>query len=135
MTDVGSIHRQMLDVVAARDLDGLRALYHPDYSYEGSDGVEHKGADAGIEVASMYLDAFSDLHFEVRHQLQCGEHVSVLEFTGRGTHDGELEGIAPTGRSVEIPVCNVVEIADGKILREREYFDATVMLRQLGVMD
>lgn len=133
MTDAASLHRQMLDVITARDLDGLRALYHPDYSYEGSDGVEHKGADAGIEMASTYLEAFSDLSLEVRHELQCGEHVSVIEFTGRGTHDGDLEGIAPTGRTVEIPVCNVVEVADGKILREREYFDTAVLLRQLGV--
>jgi predicted ester cyclase len=55
------------------------------------------------------------------------------EFIGRGTHRGDLMGIAPTGRPIHIPVCEVLELRDGKIYREREYIDMAYLLTQLGV--
>jgi len=59
--------------------------------------------------------------------------VAVAELVFRGTHTGELMGIAPTGRRVELNVCNVMGIRDGKVYREREYYDAMAMMVQLGV--
>ena len=55
-----------------------------------------------------------------------------MEFIGKGTHNGDLMGVAPTGRHVSLPVCNVIEIRDGKILAEREYMDVMTMMAQLG---
>lgn len=52
----------------------------------------------------------------------------------RGVHHGELMGMAPTGKSVDLFVCNVCEVRDGKVYREREYFDAMAMMTQLGVV-
>ena len=134
MADAAKLQREMFAAVRARDFDGLRALYHPDYSYVGADGIEHHGADAGVGVAETYTNAFPDLDFEVRHEFSPRDDVAIVEFTARGTHEGELEGIAPTGKRVEVFVCNVLEARDGKILREREYFDALSIMRQLGVM-
>ena len=34
---------------------------------------------------------------------------------------------------VEISICNVMELRDGKIYREREYMDRLTMLEQLGL--
>ena len=42
-------------------------------------------------------------------------------------------GIAPTGKTVAIPVCDVLEIRDGKIYSEREYMDMMTIMVQLGV--
>ena len=43
-------------------------------------------------------------------------------------------GIAPTGRQITIPVCNVMEVRDGKLYAEREYMDMLHMMQQLGVV-
>jgi predicted ester cyclase len=59
---------------------------------------------------------------------------AIVEFVGKGTHRGDLAGIAPTGRRVEIPIVTVLEIRDGKTRIEREYFDNAYMLQQLGLM-
>ncbi len=128
-----SLHRQMFSTVENRDFAALRELYHPDYTYTGGDGVEQKGADAGVAVAETYTAAFPDLTFEYRHQFAVDEVTSVIEFTARGTHQGALDDIPPTGKSVELVVCNVVETRDGKIHREREYYDTLAVLTQLGV--
>lgn len=134
MADTSSIHHEMFDCVRQRDFTRLRELYHRDYRYEGSDGTAG-GIDVGVAVAETYTLAFPDLTFEIRHEIPCGEHTSVIEFTASGTHRGPLEGIAPTGRRVEIDVCNVIEVRDGKIAVEREYYDSLSMLRQLGVAE
>jgi predicted ester cyclase len=123
----------MWDTIRNQDLEELRALYHPDYTHTGTDGQERKGADAGIAIAQTYTSAFPDMSFEFRHKYAYGDDVSIIELAFRGTHQGELEGISPTGRQVEGVACNVIEVRDGKIYRERDYFDNLAILSQLDV--
>jgi predicted ester cyclase len=75
-----------------------------------------------------YTSAFPDVSFEFRHKYACGEDVSIMEVTVRGTHQGELEGIPPTGRQIEGFLCKVIDVRDGKIYRVREYFDNLALL-------
>jgi predicted ester cyclase len=133
MTDASAVQKAMFDAVLARDWDGLRGLYHADYTYMDGSGAEQSGGEAGVGVARMYTDAFPDLTFTTRNHWSPAPDVAILEFTARGTHLGELHGIAPTGRSIEGVVCNIVETQDGKIVSEREYYDTASLLEQLGV--
>lgn len=82
----------------------------------------------------MYAGAFPDGKLEIKSIFAQGNS-AVAEFVARGTHGGELMGIAPTGKSIEINVCNVVELRDGKVYREREYMDLLTLLSQLGVTE
>ncbi len=81
----------------------------------------------------MYAAAFPDGHIEVRATYVQGD-TAVSEFRATGTHRGELMGIPPTGKRVSLVICNVMEVRDGKVYREREYFDGSSMLAQLGVL-
>jgi steroid delta-isomerase-like uncharacterized protein len=133
MADAAGIHVEMLECVNKRDLARFRELLHPDYTYTGADGVEHEGPDAGVGVVETFTTAFPDLILNLNQHHSCGE-VSVIEFTARGTHHAALEAIPPTGKSIEVVVCDVVEVRDGKVYREREYFDQMTMMQQLGVI-
>ena len=132
MADALGLHREMVDAVERRDFDTLRELYHADYEYWGNDGTAG-GIDEALAVAQMYTSAFPDLKFEVAHETSCGD-VSVVEFVARGTNTGDLGDIPATGNKAEVAVCNIIEVADGKIRREREYFDQLGMMQQLGVI-
>jgi len=133
MSDPGTIAREYLEAVPRREFDKIRELFHAQYSYTGGDGQRQDGADAGVAVAQMYTSAFPDVKLDIK-----GIHVAgtlaIVEFVASGTHQGELMGIAPTGRKISVPVCNVMETRDGKIIAEREYFDSALMMQQLGVM-
>jgi predicted ester cyclase len=59
--------------------------------------------------------------------------VAIMEFRVTGTHTGPLGDIPPTGRPVAGLVCNIVEVRDGLIWREHEFFDELSLLRQLGL--
>jgi len=55
-------------------------------------------------------------------------------WTGRGTHQGEFQGILPTGKQVAVPGFVFYRITSGKIVEFRGVFDGLSMLHQLGAM-
>jgi ketosteroid isomerase-like protein len=130
MADTVSIHREMFDAIKARDFDRIRELYHPDYQYLSADGQEG-GADVAIANNEAYTTAFSDIEFEILNEFASGDW-SCIEYRGKGTHDGDLQGIAPTGKHVEGQACSVIQVRDGSIYRERDYFDTLTILQQIG---
>jgi steroid delta-isomerase-like uncharacterized protein len=80
---------------------------------------------------------FPDFHFEVDRAFGAGNWVCV-EGIFTGTHRGPLGGlsgevIAPTHKSVRIPLCLVVKLEDGKAVEVHEYNDQLRFLAQLGL--
>jgi steroid delta-isomerase-like uncharacterized protein len=126
------VAKDYLEAWNKRDYNRMRGLMHRDYTYTGGDGQEQKGPEAGLAVSQMFARAFPDGRIDVVNIKEFGDTV-LVEFIGRGTHRGDLMGIAPTGRSVTIPVCEVLELRDGKIYREREYMDMVTIMVQVGV--
>ena len=134
MANAESIAREAIDAINRNDMTRYRELLHPEYSYTGGDGQTQRGQDAGVAVVQMYRGAFpDDLKVDIQRIHSAGD-TAIVEFIGKGTHRGDLAGIAPTGRRVEIPIVTVLEIRDGKVHTEREYFDNAYMLQQLGLM-
>ena len=132
MSDPAGIAREYFDAWNRRDWAKFRSLMHPDYSYTGGDGQQQKGPEAGLAVAQMFAGALPDGKIDVQRIHVAGD-VAIVEFIGSGTHDGDLMGIAATGRHMSMPVCNVIEVRDGTIYAEREYMDMMHMMEQLGV--
>ena len=58
----------------------------------------------------------------------------VTRFTARGTHRGDLLGIAPTGNSVTFQGIVVDRLRDGRIVDRHEIVDALGLFQQLGVV-
>lgn len=129
-----TIHKEMAKLWNDRDFDGLRKLCHSGYSYTGGDGKEMTGGpEVGIRIAQMFATAFPDGKLEVKKVYAQGD-TAIAEMIGRGTQKGEFMGLAPTGKSVTIHICNVMELRDGKAYREREYMDMLSVMTQLGAV-
>jgi len=134
MANAESIAQEAIDAINRNDMTRYRELLHPEYSYTGGDGQVQRGPDAGVAVTQMYRTAFpDDMKIDVQRIHTAGD-TAIVEFIGKGTHRGELAGIAPTGRRVEIPVITVMEMRDGKVHTEREYMDSAYLMQQLGVV-
>lgn len=127
-----NVHREIAAAWNVRDFDRMRSMLDSDYSYTGPDGREQKGADASIAVARLFASAFPDATLEVDRVHVAGD-VVIAEMTGRGRHGGDFLGIGPTNRPVTVKICNVIEVRDGKPVREHEYFDMASIFAQLGV--
>ena len=62
-----------------------------------------------------------------------GDQVTVRAVF-KGTHQGDLMGIAPTGKQVELPFIIIYRIAGGKIVEHWMSVDQMALMQQLGVV-
>src|SRR5919197_5080869 len=63
---------------------------------------------------TMFITALPDLQAIIHDQVADDEKV-VTRKTLRGTHQGDLMGIPPTGKTVDIEVIDILRVKDGKI--------------------
>jgi predicted ester cyclase len=82
-------------------------------------------------ICRSFREAFPDWHSTFEELVVEGERVAE-RWTGRGTHRGEFQGIAATGRQVAVPGTVFYRIVGGKIAEFRGQFDRLAMLEQLG---
>ena len=126
--------RRMFDAWNNRDWGTIRSALHPECIYTGPDGQQARGIEDCLAVAwTDFASGFPDGRVELKAFYGDGD-VVVTEFILRATHTGTWEGIAPTGKTVEVDFCNVMEFRDGKVFRERDYLDTLGLFVQLGVV-
>jgi steroid delta-isomerase-like uncharacterized protein len=83
--------------------------------------------------AAAWRGSFPDWHSTFEELIAEGDRVAE-RWTGRGTHRGELQGIAPTGKRVEAPGSVFYRIVGGKIVEFRGQLDLMSLMQQLGVI-
>jgi steroid delta-isomerase-like uncharacterized protein len=116
------------------NLDLADELYAPDYVYHEPGTPELPPGPEGVkQLMGMYKTAFPDAHITVEDVICEGDKV-VARFTARGTHLGELAGIAASGNQVEVAGISVNRIENGRIAEEWECFDALGMMQQIGAI-
>ena len=112
----------------AHELIGAEAIGHDSARPEpvtGPGGV--------IEAARGYRDAFPDLRLTAEQVIADGDYVAV-RWTARGTHRGDLFGIAPTGKETTVTGITIDRWQDGKIQESWTSWDTLGLLQQLGAM-
>lgn len=96
-------------------------------------GMGQVGLNDFKAFAIGFRGAFPDWYSTIDELL--AERSRVAErWTGRGTHQGEFQGIAPTGRQVTMPGFVVYRFASGKITEFRGLFDRLALMQQLGAI-
>src|ERR671923_641442 len=78
-------------------------------------------------------NAFPDLHHEIVDMVAKGDKVAVrLNVTG--THKGEFQGIAPTGKRLSLDEMGFITIIDGKITEGWISADTMRLMQQIGAL-
>lgn len=75
--------------------------------------------------------AFPDAHIEPATVVADDEHVCVA-YTLSGTHDGEFQGTAPTGKRIEVRGVQIGRFVDGEIVERWGSTDEAGILKQIG---
>ena len=106
----------------------------PDYVVHDPGTPGRMGGTAGERQAhQMYRTVFPDLHFTVEDVVGEGDR-AVVRWTARGTQQGELLGLAPTGKQATVSGISMVSISAGKIVEHWVNWDTLGMLQQLGAI-
>ncbi|NUQ85006.1 MAG: ester cyclase [Anaerolineales bacterium] len=80
-----------------------------------------------------FLAAFPDLHVHIENLVEENDRV-VTHWSAHGTHQGELMGIPPTGKTVQVSGIAIDRFENGKSVEHWEVFDQMGLMQQLGVI-
>lgn len=116
------------------DMDVVDELVAEDFvNHNSLDPDAPPGREGFKRNVSTLRSAFPDIEFAVEDVIAEEDKV-VFRAVGRGTHDGELLGIPPTGREVTLSGIVIFRIANGQVAERWAQFDSLGMLQQLGVV-
>ena len=101
--------------------------------FHGPIGMEFKGLESLKSTVTMYRTAFPDVHMTIEDMVAEGDKVAY-RYTMRGTHKGELMGIAPTGKQVTFTVIVISRFEGGKEAEVWASEDLLGMMQQLGAI-
>jgi predicted ester cyclase len=91
------------------------------------------GAEGVRQQFDGFRAAFPDFRATILDQIEEGDKV-VTRKVFTGTHLGPMQGIAPTGRKVEILVIDIVRVVNDKIVEHWNCVDRLGLLTQLGAL-
>jgi steroid delta-isomerase-like uncharacterized protein len=108
----------------------LDQVIHPEFV----DHAPYEGQSAGIEGVRQFWRkwrrAFPDFAVEVHDMIAEGDRV-VTRWSMKGTHLGEYDGYAPTGRRIGHSAISIDRVVDGLITEEWIEFDLFGLIQQL----
>ncbi len=88
----------------------------------------------GLKIfISVFHAAFPDGHLTIDQMIAERDTVAT-RLTFHGTHTGEFQGIAPTGKKVTIPAMDMARFEGGKLVEHWGGPNQMSLLQQLGVI-
>ncbi|MDA1189984.1 MAG: ester cyclase [Chloroflexi bacterium] len=123
------VHNEVID---EGKLELVDELYAPTVVWHGP-STEYRGWEGMKTLYGSFRPAFPERTYDYEF-MQFTEDSIVGRWVLRGVHKGEIMGIAPTGKHIEVTGITVHRFEDGRIAEEWEEFDALSLLRQLGAL-
>jgi steroid delta-isomerase-like uncharacterized protein len=109
-------------------------LFAPTYVHHDSSTPDvGRGPQSEKNRATLYRTAFPDVHFHIDDTIAEGETV-MARWSCAGTHKGDLNGIAATGKHFTISGVTTARFANGKIVEGWVNWDALGLMQQLAVV-
>ena len=90
------------------------------------------GPEGIKRLANLLLPGIPDLELPIEDMVAEGEKV-LVRLRVRGTHGGDLMGIAATGRKIDIGVLDLFQFRGGRLIEHWASLDNLGLLRQIGV--
>jgi predicted ester cyclase len=97
----------------------------------------YRGRMGFLEYTRGWAAAFPDLVLQTV-KVAAGSEQVVVEYELAGSQTGPLitprGHIPPTGMSIQLRLCDVLDLQEGAVSHIRSYFDSSTLLRQLGLI-
>jgi predicted ester cyclase len=132
--DNKKIDRQLFEEPWKGNLDVIDKFVDSNYvGHDASQPEPLRGPQGFKDFVQQYRSAFSDARITVEEQIAEGDFVAT-RWTGRGTHDGDLQGIAPTRKQVTVSGLTLSKYKNGMLVESWDNWDTLGMLQQLGAV-
>jgi steroid delta-isomerase-like uncharacterized protein len=109
-------------------------LFAPTYTHHDSSTPDvGRGPESEKKRVALYRNAFPDIRLTIEDLTAEGETV-VARWSCHGTHKGEFNGIAPTGKQIHMTGISIARFTNGKMTEGFVNWDALGLMQQLGVV-
>jgi len=137
MLSIANVAKSSVNAYNDKNWEKVRASLAPDCLYdEVATNRKAKGINETLSVWQGWAKALPDSKATFDNQFVMDNTV-ILELTWRGTHTGPLQTprgeVAPTGRTIQLRACQVIEVSGERVKAIRQYFDMASLTQQLGV--
>jgi len=131
-TDLDPTIAQAMEAFNDHDTERLMAEFAEDVTFSDPFQDELNKSDLRAFTAEVF-EAFPDVRYEQHRVISGDERATAVEVTIHGTHEGEFNGIPPTGQAVALPGVTIIDVAEEGITSWRDYFDKQSFAEQLGL--
>jgi steroid delta-isomerase-like uncharacterized protein len=114
-------------------LEKLSEFFTDDHIFHDPQFPDGRGLEAIRELVGSFRAAFPDVRVEIEEAICEGDFVAE-RFSMRGTHLGEIMGVAPTGEPMEATGMVFYRFSGGKIAEQWANWDALGLLQQIGAV-
>ena len=116
-----------------KDLHAFEAYF----SQNLKDHALPPGVPEGFEGRKLFylamLAAFPDMQVKIEDVFGEDDKL-VLRWSARGTHNGDMMGIPPTGKQISVGGIAIDRFENGQSVEHWEVFDQVGLMQQLGVI-
>ena len=128
------VRRELEEVYGAGNYEVADEIVAADYiGYDPAVPEPIRGPAGVKEAATGYRTAFPDLRVTIEAQVSEGDLVAT-RWKASGTHQGELFGIAATGKQATVTGTSITRVSGGKIAEDWTNWDTLGLLQQLGAV-
>lgn len=122
-----------MDIFQEGRLEVADEILTSDFRWHGGMAPPEQGPAGVKQVATAIIGAFPDRQITHHDAIAEGDKV-LIRWSMRGTHEGDLMGIPPTGKSITVTGFDYFRIEGGKIAEMWQEADQLGMMQQLGVI-
>lgn len=126
-----------MDALNRHDTDAIAKMYADDAQLESPNWQGVKTGSAGaMDVYGRYFISTPDLQQKMTHLITTDSNI-VIEYISWGTllHPEKSTPEYMRGKKYTLQNCTRLDIRNGKIVRQVNYFDQVSFLRQVGFFD
>jgi steroid delta-isomerase-like uncharacterized protein len=136
MTDgTGLIKRFYKEVLEGGNLDLIDELATDDYlDHEEALPGQPSGKEGVRYFVNAIRTAFPDIKATSLEPYLTDGNMEACQVILTGTHQGEMAGVAPTGKSVEFGGTDIIRVEDGKVAEHWGTTDNLRLMQQIGAI-
>jgi steroid delta-isomerase-like uncharacterized protein len=130
-----ALNEAYLSAWNSHDAEAVGGFFAPGALYDdrGAAEVAHGPEEIAAHAARVF-EAFPDLRFQIKRIAE-GEDFSAGEWRATMTHQGDLFGLAATGRKLSAEGVDVATFGDDDLITHLvSYYDGAAMMRELGLL-
>jgi steroid delta-isomerase-like uncharacterized protein len=127
------VRRYVEEVQNQGSLAALEELTAPAYVNHGAPPGVPPNREGIKQLTAMFRQAFPDGRMSIEDMVAEADRVATRK-TFRGTHQGKLMGVPPTGKAIAIGLMDIARLVDGKVVESWHVGDDLGLLQQIGAL-